>query len=449
MKKIQHKKFKSIIKITCLAIVCIFSKQVFSSENLLLNENIKNNDTPQYLYKKLKPKIVQIKILGNATGEKASLGSGFVIGKSNIIATNYHVISQIANSPDEYHGTYRKTDNSFGTFELLSFDVINDLAILKADQDIDIPMKIASLPAKGNKLYSLGNPNDLGFVIINGINNGLIDKANPPRVLFSASINSGMSGGPAVNSNGEIVAVNVAIDRRSGDTSFLVPGKYLQQLLDKVAAEKFIPPKKPKATWNKTIDEQLLAESKTYFDNLKTYQREYITLGNLRFPTQIGPSFKCWEKPQEKHKEQLLVKTLGVSCHQSRQHYITDRESHGIVQFSYQYSKAKKPIHRRQFYRYIELIQSIDEIGYFGSKRHNNQNAVCNSKFITIASHEFKVNLCSQNDQIRNQIAITDVIATSVEDDNEAWGINIRIDGSTIEEALEFTKSIFKDIKPI
>lgn len=400
----------------------------------------------QKLYSELKPKIVQIRILNKKTGEKSSIGSGFVLARGDVIATNYHVISEIATRPDEFYGQYRTTADEIGNFELVSFDVINDLAIVRADKNLAEPLMLAPLPAKGAAIFSLGNPHDLGFVIVNGVNNGIIPKSDPPRVFFSASINSGMSGGPAVNENGDVVAVNVAVKRRSGDISFLVPAKYLQALLERAEANEFAAPADPEDAWATLIGEQLLAESAHYFQSLENAKRDYVSLGELRVPSKIGASFKCWDLSDDEDTEEWLVEKTGVTCYQSRQHYVSSQERHGYLDVSFKHLVAKEPIGRRRFYHYVEKAQSLRSISYFGSKTSNEMPANCSSEFVEIATHEFKVHICAQADEKRAGIATVEVLATSVDRKNEAWIFRLSATGSTIKEVLNVTHSIFEDI---
>jgi S1-C subfamily serine protease len=48
----------------------------------------------------------------------------------------------------------------------------------------------------------IGNPLDLGFTIVEGTYNGLVDKSYDERIHFSGSINPGMSGGPVAAATG-------------------------------------------------------------------------------------------------------------------------------------------------------------------------------------------------------------------------------------------------------
>ena len=55
----------------------------------------------------------------------------------------------------------------------------------------------------------MGNPHDLGMTIIEGTYNGLIQTSRFQKILFSGSLNSGMSGGPAMDDKGRVIGVGV------------------------------------------------------------------------------------------------------------------------------------------------------------------------------------------------------------------------------------------------
>ena len=65
---------------------------------------------------------------------QSSVGSGFLIGTSNLVLTNYHVVSQIALDPDIYVGEWVDTDGQRGQVELLAVDVLHDLAVLRVNR---------------------------------------------------------------------------------------------------------------------------------------------------------------------------------------------------------------------------------------------------------------------------------------------------------------------------
>ena len=87
----------------------------------------------------------------------------------------------------------------------------------------------------------MGNPLDLGFTIIEGTYNGLVDRTYNDRVHFSGALNPGMSGGPTVSAEGQVVGVNVATRRGGQLLSFLVPARYAAALLQRVREQKSPP----------------------------------------------------------------------------------------------------------------------------------------------------------------------------------------------------------------
>ncbi|HIQ15144.1 MAG TPA: serine protease, partial [Leucothrix sp.] len=176
------------------------------------------------MYVNAEKSVYQIRVMNKQTGKKSSIGSGFVVIKDNILATNYHVVSEYINDPDVFTLEFLSTKGKTGPLELIDFDIVHDLAVVRANQPMGPPLKISYLPEKGASLFSLGNPLDLGFTIIKGTNNGILSKDEDGNILFSGSLNPGMSGGPTLDEKGNIVGINVAT---SGNAiSFLVPAEY-------------------------------------------------------------------------------------------------------------------------------------------------------------------------------------------------------------------------------
>ena len=55
---------------------------------------------------------------------QSSVGSGFMVGTTNLVLTNYHVVSQMALDPDVYTGEYVDTNGKSGPVELLAVDAL-------------------------------------------------------------------------------------------------------------------------------------------------------------------------------------------------------------------------------------------------------------------------------------------------------------------------------------
>lgn len=194
----------------------------------------------QRAYESTKDKLVQIRTLLRNSNTQASVGSGFFVAASGLIITNFHVASQLALEPERYRGVYVPIDGKEGEVELLAFDVRNDLALLRvkgasgdmpvlAFRDADKPL------ARGERIYSLGNPLDIGFAVTEGTYNGLVQRSFYPRIFFGGALNPGMSGGPALDDAGRVVGVNVS-KRLDGDLlSFLIPADFAKALLARSA----------------------------------------------------------------------------------------------------------------------------------------------------------------------------------------------------------------------
>ncbi len=160
-------------------------------------------------------RLLQIRTLVVGAGEPTSTGSGFLVGADGLAITNYHVVSQAALEPNNYRLEYAAADGGHGEVRLLAIDLPNDLAVVGLDKrdapffTFDDAAVEGSVP-KGERLYSMGNPLDLGFTINEGTYNGLVERSYSERIHFTGALNPGMSGGPTVNAEGEVVGVNVA-----------------------------------------------------------------------------------------------------------------------------------------------------------------------------------------------------------------------------------------------
>src|SRR5918992_989557 len=154
----------------------------------------KLSSTAERVYKSARPRLLQVRtILANA-GRQSSIGSGFLVSASGLAVTNYHVVSQFAMEPTTYRLEYTAADGARGTLRLLAFDIANDLAVVQLDRpaqgffEFDA-RALHEMPAKGERLYSMGNPLDLGFTIVEGTYNGAVERSYNERIHFSGAIN--------------------------------------------------------------------------------------------------------------------------------------------------------------------------------------------------------------------------------------------------------------------
>jgi len=194
----------------------------------------------QRAYETTRDKLLQVRTLLKDQDSQASVGSGFIVSAEGHVITNYHVVSQVALQPQRYRLTYTRAEGSSGQLQLLAFDAPHDLALLrmvptdKAAQHAVLSFRPRGKTlAKGERIFSLGNPLDVGFAVLEGNYNGLAERSFYPQIFFAGALNPGMSGGPALDSEGQVMGVNVATRRDGQMVSFLVPAQFAIELLER------------------------------------------------------------------------------------------------------------------------------------------------------------------------------------------------------------------------
>jgi len=317
--------------------------------------------------------VYQIRVVAEKAGSKSSSGSAFQISESGLIITNYHVISSYIQYPNKNKITYKSHSGETGTFELIEFDVINDIALLQHPKPEKQFFKLSEVPLKkGDTIFSLGNPGDYGVKLVKGPNNGIADHRYDEQILFSASLNGGMSGGPALNKLGEVVGVNVAT--AGGQLSFLVPVNKVLALIEKVT----------KVEENSFQDE--LARQ------IKQWQRPRIgELLDSDWPIekfvdrslfgQIRSDFTCWGSTNEDDNERRIHK-VRKRCRTGHVIYLDGELNTGNVVVFFQELESLK-LNAMQFSEVFDLSMS----GSSKSNFDNVSNYQCHSDFIELENN--------------------------------------------------------------
>jgi serine protease Do len=202
----------------------------------------------QRAYETARDKLLQVRTLLRDQDSQASVGSGFVVSAAGHVITNYHVVSQVALEPKRFRLTYTRADGASGPLELLAFDAVHDLALVRILPATSTTAAAATAPtgftplefrprdkelANGERIFSLGNPLDIGFAVLEGNYNGLVARSFYPQIFFAGALNPGMSGGPALDGDGRVIGINVATRLDGQQVSFLVPARFAEDLLVK------------------------------------------------------------------------------------------------------------------------------------------------------------------------------------------------------------------------
>ena len=166
----------------------------------------------------------------DGNGTTLGFGSGFFV-KENLIATNYHVIEGAAQGTAKLVGKY----TTYTIEGLTAIDEKNDLALLKVTAYGIAPLPLGdSDDAKiGATVYVAGNPLGLEGTFSDGIISSKQGGYSNERLQMTAPISPGSSGGPVLNSKGEVIGVSVVSSHNlaSQNLNFAIPSNYLKVLL--------------------------------------------------------------------------------------------------------------------------------------------------------------------------------------------------------------------------
>ncbi|HEX3971739.1 MAG TPA: serine protease [Stellaceae bacterium] len=271
------------------------------------------SSTAERIFEAARGKLLQIRTELAATGRQSTLGSAFLVD-GDLAITNYHVVSQYVLEPNLYRLEYFTAANDHGSLQVLGFDIANDLALVKIDHSqpehlVFDTRKLQDL-TKGEQLYAMGNPLDIGFAIVEGTYNGLVERSYTPHIHFSGAVNPGMSGGPAVATNGDVVGINVATRLDGELVSFLVPAQFAVALLASAPREAPKP-----AALRAELARQVAARQSALYAKLEAVGLQAADFGPYVAGESKADWFTCWGQTNAEMvpKPRATVETTNCS----------------------------------------------------------------------------------------------------------------------------------------
>jgi len=198
------------------------------------------------VYKQSYKSVVEITVSSTASNpfggeeQQQAQGSGFVYDSDGHIVTNDHVVDGATSvSVRFWNGdTYKAT--------VVGADPSTDLAVIKVDAPDSVlnalPVADSSKIDVGDTAIAIGSPFGLEETVTSGIVSALHRSMTAPNrftindsIQTDAAINHGNSGGPLLNSSGEVIGVNAQI---AGDTGanvgvgFAIPSNTVSKIAD-------------------------------------------------------------------------------------------------------------------------------------------------------------------------------------------------------------------------
>lgn len=293
------------------------------------------------IYAATRPSLLQIRTLVEAAGRQSSIGSGFLVGADGLAITNYHVVSQYALEPSTYRLEFQRPDGTQGALTLLAIDVANDLAVVRLEGSglphlaFD-PHALAGELPRGERVYAMGNPLDIGFTIVEGTWNGLVERSYNDRVHFTGAINPGMSGGPAVTPSGGVAGINVA-KRLDGElVSFLVPVDKAAALLQRARSGPPLDPTQARVE----IGRQLLAWQDDFYRALGDKGFRSTAFGPYAAPESEATWFNCWAQTNAEQVPKPRAQLNRSSCGSQSGLYVAEDIQSGRAELSHTYVRS-------------------------------------------------------------------------------------------------------------
>jgi len=180
--------------------------------------------SPAAVYRKAIDSVASLAI--EAENGEQYVAAGFLYRSDDMLLTAWHAVHDAKTIVAEF-----SDGQTFTVEKCLAFDSQTDLALLKL-QPTGKP--VADLGAgvihPGEPVYSIGSPRGYAFSITEGIVSGvrLIDGID--QVQVTCPFSPGNSGGPVLNSFGEVVAVASWSNRRAQNLNFSIPVDYAKSL---------------------------------------------------------------------------------------------------------------------------------------------------------------------------------------------------------------------------
>lgn len=182
------------------------------------------------------------RIPGKQQSVERNIGSGFIITSDGLVITNKHVVA-------DTEATYTILTNDKKKFnvEKIYRDPLNDAAILKITGAGLKPLKLgdSSKLKLGQLAVAIGTPlgeftNTVTVGVVSGLGRGItagspfegyVEKLDNV-IQTDAAISPGNSGGPLLNSAGEVIGINTAIAAEGQNIGFALPSNLIKELLD-------------------------------------------------------------------------------------------------------------------------------------------------------------------------------------------------------------------------
>ena len=200
----------------------------------------------QQIYEQNIPSVVSITAEGTRT---TATGTGVVLSEKGYLVTNYHVIEGAQSL------TVKLTDERELTAKVVGSDPVSDLAVLYVAAENLVPAQFGDSDnlRVGDTVVAIGDP--LGVELRGTMTDGIIsaisrdvqvDGRSMNLIQTNAALNSGNSGGPLINSFGQVIGINTMKIGTFTDSTgveglgFAIPSATVQEVVNQLITQGYV-----------------------------------------------------------------------------------------------------------------------------------------------------------------------------------------------------------------
>jgi serine protease Do len=378
---------------------------------------------------RVRPAVVRIRGFFGSNSAQAFHGTGFAVADGGVFMTNYHVVAERVQYPDQYRLEYRTADGQTGDITVLAIDVRHDLAIVRATGLSPSPLKLEpQVPVKGERAYSIGFPLDVGLTITEGISNGKVEDAFDARIHYSGAINGGMSGGPALNSAGQVIGVNVSGYRFEQLVSFLVPSEHGLALLERAATTQL-----DADGLKREVLTQLRAHGTALLGALGGTMATQVSSG-YRLPAKIAPFVDCNAAGDPAPNQS--VQQTQIECAAKAGLYLQG----GLYGGDLRYTHVVLTTDTLDAWRFAGRLSAASQAtGAFGSRRHVAPYA-CQNRIAALNGFDASVVVCVRGYRRLEGLYDFTVRISSLNGSTRGFASHLDMYGLEFEPGMQFIR---------
>lgn len=225
----------------------IFKKNGSGYGGLIKSEVVQEESSVVDVVDKVSPAVVSVVVktygfdyFNGPSSSESGIGTGFIIDPKGLILTNSHVVD----NPDGEYSVVMKDGTTYDV-KKVHLDTVQDVAILEIDAKNlpTVSLGDSDQLKVGQRAIAIGNAlgrfqNTVTVGVVSGLGRAISASGSTTInnydsvIQTDAALNPGNSGGPLLNSMGQVIGMNVATTPGADNISFAIPVNTLKPLLE-------------------------------------------------------------------------------------------------------------------------------------------------------------------------------------------------------------------------